>query len=588
MKRLLLLVLIAVIAALAIIFATRQRTAASNTTITSLLPADTALFVHLPDAEKNREDWHRTDLYQLYREPAVQEFLQKPKGQLPKQSTIVDAWRDSGSLRIRDAFVATSSFDSLRLTGGFEFRCHDKQATSVIEQWKSQLLAKSPGAQRSSTNYEKHVIDVITAPSATFASIIVGKQFFAATNLDDLKALLDRVDHRSGGSGLGGDPNFAAAMKQMPRDYAWMFFLQPKQLIQKLATLRGQVGRGTDQQSLIERVQSFSHAMVFEGAKIRDISFAAMPRLVEAKLARRTLSIASSDTLLYVATILNLQQQIDGMLKPGGSGPQALPFDAMANALRSAGISSADWKTAFGEELSILTDWPAKARIPSAIATLDVRDGATARKIADAIAASEGWQPATRNNVEYYSPTSGLSPAFTPLIALSDRLMVIGIDSTTIDHAVSAGQKASPLAATVSFRDATKLVPDPQQMFVYIDLATLYLRLDAALRPLLQMSAAFVPGSSEYFDANKLPAAEVVTKHLSPVVASQSYLDGGYKSESVGPVTIGQSLGLAAAAYLGSTMVRRHADADVLAPSGVTAPSSPIPSAPANSPSPTP
>ena len=63
MKRLLAVILLVVIAALTAYYITRQHPAAVPTTIANLLPADTALFIHVPDAEKNRDAWHRTDLY---------------------------------------------------------------------------------------------------------------------------------------------------------------------------------------------------------------------------------------------------------------------------------------------------------------------------------------------------------------------------------------------------------------------------------------------------------------------------------------------------------------------------------------------
>src|SRR5213080_4905842 len=74
MKRFLLVILLGAIAALTAYYIVRQHPAASPSTIANLVSADTALFIHLPDAEKNRDAWHRTDLYQLYREPAVQDF----------------------------------------------------------------------------------------------------------------------------------------------------------------------------------------------------------------------------------------------------------------------------------------------------------------------------------------------------------------------------------------------------------------------------------------------------------------------------------------------------------------------------------
>ena len=117
-------------------------------TIASLLPADTALFIHLPDADKNQDAWHRTDLYQLYREPAVQDFLQKPKSHLPDKSTAIEVWNDFSSLRIRNGFLATNSFDSLRLIAGFEFHCEEKEAQAVIGRWKSRIPGKAAGTQR--------------------------------------------------------------------------------------------------------------------------------------------------------------------------------------------------------------------------------------------------------------------------------------------------------------------------------------------------------------------------------------------------------------------------------------------------------
>src|SRR5438105_1672075 len=587
MKRLLLVILLGAIAALTAYYIVRQHPAAVPSAVANMLPADTALFIHMPDAEKNREAWHQTDLYQLYREPAMQDFLQKPKSQLPEKGTVKEAWHDPASLRMRNGFLATNNFDSLRLIGGFEFRCPEKEAESVIERWKSRLLAKAPGAARSSADYEKHHIDIMSSGQFTFASTIAGHQFLAAATAEDLKALLDRVDGRTKTPALDSDANFRAAMKQMPADYAWMFYLQPKQLAQKLTTLRAQSGRSLppDQQTMLERIQSFSHAMVFDGGKIRDIGFAAMPRLTETKLERTTLTLAPADTLLYCAFIVNMQQQFEWALEPAGAGSMAAPLQLISNALSSAGVTKEDWKTAFGDEISIIAAWPANAKLPNAVLTVAVRDNARARKIAGAIASSSGWQKSSRNNAEYYSaPISGVL-AVNPTLAVSDRFLVMGLDAASVDRVVTPAAPANGLSGSENFRAASKLVPEPQQMFAYIDLATLYSRLDATLRPILQMSAAFVPSLSERLDPNKLPPTEVITKHLSPVVASQSYIDGGYRSESAGTITIGQAAIAAGATYAG-VMIFQHQQKG---PSPfLAAPASPTPSPAIAQPSPTP
>src|SRR5438270_13454600 len=151
MKRFLLFMLVGLIAVLLVLFALRHHHRPAQPAAAGLLPLDTALFFEIPDAQKNREDWHRTELYALYREQAVQAFLQKPKAQLQERSALINGWREAGNLQLRDTFVATNSFDTLRFVGGFEFRCSEKEANTVIEGWKLRLLGKAGNAQRSTT-----------------------------------------------------------------------------------------------------------------------------------------------------------------------------------------------------------------------------------------------------------------------------------------------------------------------------------------------------------------------------------------------------------------------------------------------------
>ncbi len=549
MKRVgLVLLVLAVAAAVIIMLALRHKELAPAEGVATLLPADTALLIHIPDLESNRAAWQRTDLYQLYHEPAVQDFLRKPRTQLPKGGALTDAWRDAAALRVRDAFVATSTVDTLRLTGGLEFRCGEKEARDVIERWKQRWVAQ--GAQRSSVNHGKYQIDVLSAPRLTVASVMVDHRCFAATTVEDLNALLDRVDRRGRENRLDADKKFRAAMKQMPPDYAGLFYLQPKTLAQKLAALRAQSGRTipAGQQTLIEQMESVAHAMMFDGRKLRDIDFVTMPRLVDAKLTRETLATAPADTLLYLALITNLRQQL-----ASGIGTQNAT-------LSQAGVTPQDWDAAFGNEMSMLVDWPATARMPGAVATLALRDATRAKAIARALASASGWQSSTRGSTEYFTaPASGL--VLMRLVgAISDKRLAIGLDAASVERAMSTAPGANKLASSAAFRDGSHLVPEPQQMFAWLDLAALYSRLDATLRPLLQISAALMPESSDRFDVTKLPPAETVTKHLSPVIASQSYVDGGYRTESVGPITLSQAAVLGMGGYVGSQLFYKHGD----------------------------
>src|SRR6266702_6282344 len=98
------------------------------------------------------------------------------------------------------------------------------------------------------------------------------------------------------------------------------------------------------------------------------------------------------------------------------------------------------------------------------------------------------------------------------------------------------------------------------------------------------MASAFMPGITDSVDLTRLPAAEIITKHLSPIVSSQRYDRDGYVAESVGPITLDQSaIGLAILSGLGAG-ARQKAGGGVTG-WGSTATATPRPTP---SPSPTP
>src|SRR5205814_9117186 len=184
------------------------------------------------------------------------------------------------------------------------------------------------------------------------------------------------------------------------------------------------------------------------------------------------------ETLRYEACIVNMQMQFDWALQPPGAGSIAAPLQLISNALSPACVRKEDWKAAFGDEISLMAAWPASAKLPNALLTVAVRDSGRARRIAGAIASSSGWQKSSRNNAEYYTaPTAGVLIAVNPTVAVSNRLLVLGLDPASVDRIVTQAPAGKGLKGSENFRAASRLAPEPQQMCPYIDLATLYWRL---------------------------------------------------------------------------------------------------------------
>ena len=157
---------------------------------------------------------------------------------------------------------------------------------------------------------------------------------------------------------------------------------------------------------------------------------------------------------------------------------------------------------------------------------------------------STAWTHQEKDGVQYFSTRSGGQLfSLSPTIGLSDRMLVAGADAESVEAAMKRSANGnSELAISKNFLNAERAVPTAKQAFTYIDPALIYTRVDATLRPMLFMSAAFLPGIADTIDLNKLPAPEIITKHLSPIVMSQSYDGDGYIAESVGPVTVYQTI----------------------------------------------
>jgi hypothetical protein len=166
------------------------------------------------------------------------------------------------------------------------------------------------------------------------------------------------------------------------------------------------------------------------------------------------------------------------------------------------------------------------------------------------------WTQTEKDGVRYFSMQSPANfIAITPTIALSNRILIAGFNPVSVEEAVKrSGGASSEFSDSQTYKGVARLLPEPTNFFGYIDTALLYSRLDAVLRPMLLMAAAFMPAVTNSVDLGKLPSPEVITKHLSPIVSSQRYDHDGYVAESVGPVTLDQSvIGLAILSGVGAT-----------------------------------
>jgi len=537
----------------------------SGASVSALLPRETIFLVHAPDLNRTREEWHHSDIYLLYRESAVQDFLRKPLAKIPKGDTASETLREIEQLDAKNTFFALTSIDnnSPKLVGGFRFRGSPKDAEQVIGKWRSHFLEKNPGAKLQKLQYQRHEIELIAATPFALATAYDRPWFFAATDLTELKMLLDRADHRvkNPKETLGEDESYRAAISHRPANYAAFFYVQPKTLVERIAALRAAIQSPTARRqklSGLEEVRSICGTMRFESGKIHDVLFVGMPKMesrVDETLTQSSLTLGTKETFFYLSSLVKLGEKLETLNPAAIGGAVGRLFQAFSD----SDITADDWKAAFSPEIGSLADWPPSAHWPSLLLALPVIDMDKAGKIVEAATRSDNdaiWTRTEKDGVHYFSMQSPASfIAITPTIALSNRIMVVGFNPVSVEEAVKRSTgTSSELADSKTFKGAARLVPSPTNFFAYVDTALLYSRLDASLRPMLLMAAAFMPTITDHVDLSKLPSPEVITKHLSPIVSSQRYERDGYVVESVGPVTFDQSvIGLAIIGGLGAT-----------------------------------
>ena len=566
MRKFQLLILAAAVAAGIIWWGFYRTHHTSSLGVASLLPKETLALVHLPDFNRSRSDWHRTDLYQLWMEPAVQDFLAKPRENIPTHGRVGQTADEISTLEMKDAFFAVLSIESSawKWDGGFRCTGDAEKAAKLVEEWRVRILAGEPDVKHEIIAYQGRQIHNDTAGIIQIWTVWAGPWFFFANDFENLKALLDRADGRvkDAGTALSADETFLATSKHMPASYAALVFGRVAPLTQELAP--AEEVDGPDKLSVLRQIRSFGAAMAFDGGRMRETIFVGMPKTAElGNLTRASLPIASKDTFFYAASIVDLRKEMEpGWQMPGLGwlgGVQKITDSLSAN-----GITLDEWKSAFGSEVGLIGSWGPNSQWPSAVAAMTVHDSAKANRIVTTITESNSgdvrWRHREKEGAHYYSSDSGLPLfSFSPTIGLSDRLLVLGPDSGSVEAAIKHGAGASELAATRNFQNAERAVPTAQQAFVYLDPALIYARFDASLRPLLAMGAAFLPSLSDTIDVGKLPPSEIVARHLGPTVMSQSYRGDGYVAESIGSVPLFQTvIGAVAATTAASTLYQQQ------------------------------
>ena len=528
------------------------------------LPADTQLLLSVPDVEGTLAEWKTTDLYKIWTEPEVQDFLARPLSKLPPHQDIDDTVGKVIRLSPTNVFLAVTAMDDKtnqpHVIAGFDFKGDKAEVEQLLAGPKDTLRKQSPGGKADLVEYQGHALETFDDGTGNvLASTYLDHRYLIANDATLLKATLDHYDHRAPASGgadtLDKDPDFQTVVAKRPARHATLVFVRPQAGLHRIMDLLAASGQpvGAARRGELDKLRALGATTAIENGKLRDTVYYLAPgmNLDLAKLRMGSLAITSPATLIYGAATFDLPAQLDlpaGPAAPGTPGGGLLAgLQELAATLQAHGLTAERFRGAFGNEVSLHIDWPANRAQPALLATVDVRDRAAAGKFVDdltnTLMAEGAWQVSRADGLTFHT----LSPAnisyVSPTLTLTDKHLVFGLDPETVRESAPREKTGGPnFTDSDAYKNALGMVAPPNTAFVYLDSAGLFEKVYGTFRGFAVFGAAMLyPQLGEYVDLAKLPNAQTVSKHLSPTIFSQKSDGQGSLLESVGSFTLGEA-----------------------------------------------
>ena len=546
------------------LFQKQHRGGAASENAGAYLPAETQLLLSVPDVEDTLADWKTTDLYKIWAEPEVQDFLARPLSKLPPHQDFDAAVAKVIRLSPTNVFLALTALDEKtnqpHLVAGFDFKGDKSEVEQLLAAPKDALRKKSPGGKADLAEYQGHALETFDDGSGNIlASTYLDHRYLIANDVALLKATLDRYDHRAPTPGqadtLEKDPDFQTVTARLPSRHATLAFIRPQASFHRFFDLMTTAGQPVSdaQRAELGKLKAIGASTAIENSKLRDTVYFLAPgmNLELAKLRLGALPLTSSSTLFYGAAMFNLPAQLNVPAGPPAAGMPASGLlsgvQGLAAMFQDHGLTMERFRNAFGNEISLHLDWPANRAQPALLATVDVRDRAAAGKFVDDLTnrpmAEGAWQVFQANGLTVHTLSSANISYVSPTLTLTDKHLVFGLDPEEVRQSAQREQTGGPnFTGGEAYKNALGMVTAPNTAFVYLDSAAFFERVYGTFRGFALFGAALLyPQLGDYVNLSKLPGAQTVSKHLSPTVFSQKSDDQGSLLESVGSFTLGQA-----------------------------------------------
>jgi len=512
-----------------------------------LLPPGTVAFSALPDLPRSIMRWPKTTLARIGAEPEMKAFMEKPLAFLQRErggDEAIDILLGLKPARLYAAALSVEGSQPAMLVG-FQFWGGRGEFDKAIARLRAQLY----GAVNPEPTRESHQgAEILSTPltgGGTLYSATQSRWGFLSNNREALLQSLDRAAGRNVEPALADDPAYTKVLARLPEGSDFLGFVRPGPVLDALLAFAATMGAKPDENQVeqVKKAEAAGFAIKIDGSDLRDAVFILRQEPPEiGKLTHQGIQFTTAGTLAYFDFLFRLDSLAE-IASPWMAGLPAAPDGS------SVGLESLP--LAIGNEAAVIVDWPAESIRPGVALTVPIKDPVIAESLINRFSA---LLPETTvrdvNGLKFYGFPSLRSAFLNPTLAMGDGFLVAGLDVPDVEAALAGREKPETLEGSAAFAPALPIFRAANETFGFLDSKAVFERAFPALRQIIVFGAALMPGVDEIVDASKLPATETISKHLTPIVLSQSRFPDGYLVESAGPVTM---LQVAAAAAGGGT-----------------------------------
>jgi hypothetical protein len=513
-----------------------------------IAPSECLIYFELPKIDRTVKRWPDTALSQMLEEPSVQQFLEKPISKIPAN------WQAAGrafaELRCGALFFGMTQTANDRWICGFQAGADDSTMQREISKLSKALFGLSTKQVRAEDLGQSSFTE---ADSGQPYCTKVGSWTLLSRSIDLLKEAVRNSKTRS--TGLQSQNLYRRCRASVPSDYDALTFVQGEPSYDLLTGFHWRYpGSGTAGEN-----NAVLAVTAIEGARLRDTVFTfAAPAATRKPLDRQGLSMTSPSTIAYLVSRVGLSEVWSWCGRFAGESALAELIRDYMDEAKSFGIEPEDLDKLVSAA-EIIVDRDSAPDSLSAAFSLQVIDPGKFQHLIDRVVAERFPDNCSMREIAAIPAYSIHVNKYASIVfGLVDRhLLVSGSESNFSEFANRLRTHASGLGSDNQFRSVSRLVKDPDDLFLYIDTKSFFERVYEPSRSMLALGLEMMPITSRYFDGMALPETGEISKHLSPIVLSRRRVTDGVVDESIGPITAYDGAALVAGGALAMRLLAR-------------------------------